>query len=113
MMQSGVPDAAFAFFCHDLTTHPTRYDGKTVQLRGKVQLDGPSSFQLGRTILRYSIHDAAYQGLLCRTGSLPMPEADQWVTVTAVLHLDAGQPVLDVTAWEPTSPVLRDLTACL
>ena len=108
-----IPDAAFAFFRYDLNLHPTRYDGKTVQLRGKVQLDGPSSFQLGRTILRYSIHDAAYQGLLCRTGSLPMPEADQWITVTAVLRLDVEQPVLDVTAWEPTSPVLRDLTAFL
>lgn len=108
-----IPDAAFAFFCYDLNLHPTRYNGKTVQLRGKVALDPPSSFLLGRTVLRYSIHDAAYQGLRCHAGLLPMPEADQWVTVTAVLRLDGDQPFLDVTAWEPTSPVLRDLTAFL
>ena len=30
-----------------------------------------------------------------------------------VLRLDRNQPVLDVTAWEPATPVLRDLTAFL
>ena len=87
-----IGDDDYGLWYMDAMEHPTKYDGKTVTLKGKVvstHVDGvPNAFVFGRMAMVCCADDTSLIGLLVHFKEANSLIPKEWVTITAKIQLE-------------------------
>ena len=85
-----IEDRDYAIWYRDLTEELDHYEGKTVQLKGRVILDERSDgsfFVFGRQIMTCCVEDIQFAGVACIYPEAFSLKNGQWALVTAKIHI--------------------------
>ncbi len=113
-----IEDRDYAIWYRDLTEELPSYEGKTVQLKGRVILDERSDgsfFVFGRQVMTCCVDDIQFAGVVCLYPDAFSLKNGGWATVTAKIHLGEHPaygrqgPILTVQALEPALPPLEEV----
>ena len=120
-------DQAFAYMSFDMEKNPKRYDDKLIQLRGHFRGGeglGENELSFGHNVLKYSVHDARYIGLVCENARVitdvnPNDDSvDKWYTIIARVSYKMHKyydsqigPILEIVSVEATQAMSQDMTA--
>lgn len=86
-----IADTDYALFYRDLNEHMDTYNGKTVQFKGIVAVEGKlprGSFVIGRHIMTCCEADIAYGGIVCDWNGADTLHQRDWVMLTAKLVIE-------------------------
>ncbi len=113
-----IEDVDYALWYRDLSEELPTYEGKTVQLKGRVILDERSDgsfFVFGRQVMTCCVEDIQFAGVACLYPDAFSLKNGSWMTVTAQIHIAAHEaygregPVLTVVELEPALPPLEEV----
>lgn len=108
-----IEDIDYAIWYRDLSEELPKYEGKTVQLKGRVILDQRSDgsfFVFGRQVMTCCVEDIQFAGVaVCYPDAFSLKNGS-WATVTAKIHIGFHEaygregPVLTAIEVEPAIP---------
>ncbi|MBQ8894579.1 MAG: GTPase [Clostridia bacterium] len=108
-----IEDRDYAIWYRDLTEELQNYEGKTVQLKGRIILDERSDgsfFVFGRQMMTCCVDDIQFAGVVCLYPDAFSLKNGQWATVTAKIHIGSHEaygrqgPILTVIDVENALP---------
>lgn len=98
-----IPDEEFGLWYLDALDNRERYDGKTVEFRGKVMIPRKfpeNAFIPGRNCMTCCANDIRFMGFICHSKYTDRLKQKQWLDVTAEVRYEF------VPEYEGTGPVL-------
>ena len=113
-----IEDRDYAIWYRDLSEELQNYEGKTVQLKGRVILDERSDgsfFVFGRQVMTCCVEDIQFAGVVCLYHDAFSLKNGQWATVTAKIKLGEHEaygrqgPILRVVEVEPALPPVEEV----
>ena len=113
-----IEDIDYAIWYRDLSEELPKYEGKTVQLKGRVILDQRSDgsfFVFGRQIMTCCIDDIQFAGVAVRYPDAFSLKNGSWATVTAKVAIEYHEayeregPVLTAIEVEPALPPMEEV----